>query len=82
MNLTIAVDDELLSKAREMAQHQGTSVQEVLRKHLEEYVGGRSREEIARELVELLKTTGGHSGGRKIRREEAYEGRVWAPSTS
>jgi len=76
MNLTITVDDELLAKAREMAQRQGTSVQEVIRKQLAEYVGDRSRGEVAKELVELLKATGGRSGGRKIRREEAYEGRV------
>lgn len=76
MNLTISVDDNLLSKAREMAQRQGTSVQEVLRKHLEEYVGDRSREDVARELVERLRNTTGRSGGRKIHRSEAYEGRV------
>ena len=76
MNLTISVDDNLLSKAREMAQRQGTSVQEVLRKHLEEYVGDRSREDVAKELVERLRNTAGRSGGRKIHRSEAYEGRV------
>jgi hypothetical protein len=76
MNLTITVDDDLLAKARERAAQQGTSVQEIIRKHLAEYVGQRSREEVAKELVERLRNTTGRSGGRKIHREEAYEGRV------
>jgi len=76
MNLTISVDDDLLAKAREMARRQGTSVQEVIREHLVEYVGERSREDVAKELVERLRNTTGRSGGRKIHREEAYEGRV------
>ena len=29
-----------------------------------------------RELLDLMEATGGHSGGRRILREEAYEGRV------
>ncbi len=76
MNLTISVDDELLAKARERAAQQGTSVQEIIRKHLAEFVGQRSREEVAKELVERLRNTPGRSGGRKIHREEAYEGRA------
>jgi len=76
MNLTITVDDELLERARTMAQSQGTSVQEVIRRHLAEYVGDRSREEVAKELVDRLRNTTGRSGGRKIHRDEAYEGRV------
>ena len=76
MNLTVSVDDDLLAKARERAVQQGTSVQDVIRKHLAEYVGQRSREEVAKEMVELLRSTGGRSGGKKFRREDAYEGRV------
>ncbi len=76
MNLTISVDDELLKRAREMAQRHGTSVQEVIRQHLVEYVGERSREDVAKELVKRLRNTTGRSGGRKIHRDEAYEGRV------
>ena len=30
----------------------------------------------AEELLELMQTHGGHSGGAQIRREDAYEGRV------
>jgi predicted CopG family antitoxin len=76
MNLTITVDDDLLERAREMAHRQGTSVQEVIREQLAVYVGDRSRHEVAEELAELFRNTSGHSGGKKIRREDAYEGRV------
>ena len=76
MNLTISVDDELIERAREMARRQGTSVQEVIRKHLADYIGDRPRDEVAKELIELFRRTAGRSGGKKISRSDAYEGRV------
>jgi len=76
MNLTITVDDELLQRAREMARRQGTSVQEVIRQHLSNYIGDRPRDEIAKELVALFRQTSGRSGGKKIKRSDAYEGRA------
>ncbi len=76
MNLTITVDDELVERAREMARRQGTSVQEVIREHLATYIGKRPRNDVARELAELFRHTSGRSGGKKIRRSDAYEGRV------
>lgn len=42
-NLTIAVDDEVLRRARKRALDQGTSVNAVLREYLEAYAGERSR---------------------------------------
>jgi predicted transcriptional regulator len=76
MNLTITVDDELVERAREMARRQGTSVQEVIREHLATFIGERPRNDVARELTELFRHTSGRSGGKKIRRSDAYEGRV------
>ena len=76
MNLTISVDDELIERAREMARRQGTSVQEVIRKHLAEYIGDRPRDEVAKELIELYRRTSGRSKGKKITRSDAYKGRV------
>jgi hypothetical protein len=49
------------------------SVQELLRAHLEALVGHHGGEGAADELLELMNTKGGHSGGRRIRRDEAYE---------
>lgn len=76
VNLTISVDDALLEKARKLASRRGTSVQELLRAHLEALVGQGSGRAAAQELLELMQTHGGHSGGAQIRREDAYEGRV------
>ena len=66
MNLTISVDDALLEKARKLASRRGTSLQELPRAHLEALVGQSSGKAAADELVELMKTHGGRSGGRRI----------------
>lgn len=76
MNLTISVDDALLEKARRLAARRGTSVQELLRSHLEALVAPVSREAAADELLELMQERGGRSGGRRISRDEAYEDAV------
>lgn len=76
MNLTISVDDELLRKARKLAQRRGISLQDLLRDYLRSLVGEAPGEEVADELIELMRSHGGHSGGRRFNRDEAYEGRV------
>jgi plasmid stability protein len=45
MNLTIAVDDEVLRRARIRALEQGTSVNAVLREFLESYAGAATEAE-------------------------------------
>jgi len=76
MNLTIAVDDDLLESARDLARRRGTSLQELLREQLRTLVGQRQGADVAAELLELMRTHGGHSGGKPWTREDAYEGRV------
>ena len=75
VNLTIAIDDEVLARAREVARRRGVSLQQLIREHLEAMAGERSGDELARELFALMDETPGRSGGRRFRREEAYEGR-------
>jgi hypothetical protein len=75
MNLTISVDDRLVERARKIAQSQGVSLQDLIRKFLEGVAGRQSPKSVAEELLGLMAEHGGHSGGRRIRREEAYEGR-------
>ncbi len=73
-NLTIAVDDELLKRARVKAIEEGTSVNALLRERLEEYVDARERQRVAiRELLESARRSTGGSGGRKWTRAELYE---------
>lgn len=76
MNITISIDDRLLEKARKMAARRGTSLQELLRAYLETFVGRTSGESAADELLQLMEAHGGRSGGRRIGRDEAYEGRT------
>ena len=75
MNLTISVDDDLLRRARDLASRRGISLQELLREHLRSLVAHRSGEDVAAELLDLMEREGGRSGGRRFRREDAYEDR-------
>jgi hypothetical protein len=76
MNLTISINDQLLSRARALAARRGISVQELLRCYLESLVGERPRDDVADELRQLMRDAPGRSGGRKITRDDAYRGRV------
>jgi hypothetical protein len=59
-----------------MARRRGTSLQELLREQLRALVGETSPQEVARELLDLMERRGGNSRGRRIRRDDAYEGRA------
>lgn len=76
MNVTIAVEDDLLERARHLARRRGISLQELIRDQLRLLAGERSGADTARELLDLMAAHGGHSGGRKWRREDAYPGRL------
>jgi len=73
MNLTIALDGDLLRRARALASRRGISLQALIRDHLRALVGVVPGEDAARELLDLMEREGGHSGGRRIGRDEAYE---------
>lgn len=73
MNLTISVDDELLERARELARRRGVSLQELLRDQLRKLAGSRTGGEVADELLELMASSGGRSGGRRWQRQDAYD---------
>ena len=53
-NLTLSVDDDLLRAARVRAVTEGTSVNEICRKAIENYVRTDSREERLRQFDEFL----------------------------
>jgi hypothetical protein len=78
-NLTIAVDDGTLKKARMRALEEDTSVNAVLREYLEEYAGRRQEQlEAARRIIEASRESMSGSGpdGRNWKREDAYEERL------
>lgn len=78
-NLTIVVDDGTLKKARMRALEEDTSVNAILREYLEEYAGRRREQvEAARRIMEASRESrsGSGPGGRKWKREDAYEERL------
>jgi hypothetical protein len=76
VNLTLSVDDRLIERAREVARRQGTSLNALVRQYIESLAGQRTPEEVARALGRLWKLGAGRSKGRRLRREDAYRGRL------
>ena len=74
VNMTIALDEEVLDRASAKAQEQGVSLDAVLRDYLETYAGVRAaREEAVRALLDLSMKSESGSGGRRWTREELHE---------
>ncbi len=73
MNLTLSINDRLLEEAREVARSMGTSVNQIVREHLEQLT---SRDEAERDVDELRRLSAqseGRSRGWKFDREEIHE---------
>jgi replicative DNA helicase len=72
MNLTLAIDEQLLKAARRLAAEQDKTVNQMVREYLEQLVSDRRK--IAREkLLELMNTSGFEVGPITWAREELYE---------
>lgn len=76
MNLTLSIDEALAERARAVAAGRGKSLNQLVRDLLEAETGLHDGAARAQLLDELWATSTGHSGGVRIRREDAYEGRV------
>ncbi len=81
-NLTLAIPEETLQKARVRAVKEGTSVNEVIRKYLEEYGSQEDRirdamdrvlEAAAKYVASAGSGAAGKVGKRKWSREETHE---------
>ncbi len=74
-NLTVAIDDELLKRARIRALEQGTSVNALLRDYLIAYAGTDRERRAREELVDLARKSTAASGqqGRTWTRDELHE---------
>ena len=73
-NLTIAIEDDVLKRARLHALEQGTSVNAVVREFLREYTGKASRQaEAGRRLIELAHKNATVVGPIAWTREELYD---------
>jgi hypothetical protein len=75
MNVTIALADDLVARVREVAQSQGTTLNELVRKQLELVAGRMTGQALADEMRRLWAQSPGRSGGKRIRRSDAYDAR-------
>lgn len=76
VNLTLSVADEVVQRAREAARQQGTSLNALVRAYLERLAGGGDAVDLAAQFETLWRERAGHSGGRRLSRDELYEERV------
>jgi len=73
MNLTLSIDDRLLKEAREVAAAMGKSVNQLVREYLQQLTARDDAERDIGELRKLSASSEGHSGGRRIQRDELHE---------
>jgi Family of unknown function (DUF6364) len=78
-NITLAIDDDVLDRARAYADKHGTTVNALVREHLSSLIGQDERREAARQrLRELMATSEAQVGPDfKWNREEIYEERMF-----
>jgi len=73
-SLTIAVDEQVLKKARIRALEEGTSVDALLRSYLERYVGDvETRRKATRNILALSRSSRAARGRRRGTRDELHE---------
>jgi hypothetical protein len=73
MNVTLSIDDETLTRARELAARRGTSLNQMIRDYLEEVASDLSSDEVLLELNALWESDSGDSRGVRWTREELHE---------
>lgn len=77
MNITLSVDEHLVSRAREKLRATGKTVNQEIREHLAHIAGD---DQLERDIEFLSRTAGlGNSNGWKYNREDAYEDRLRWP---
>lgn len=73
-NLTITVDEQVLKNARIMALQEGTSVNSILREHLERYVGKNDQyKQATASILAIARQSTASSKGKRWTRDELYE---------
>jgi hypothetical protein len=73
MNVTLSIDEKLVERARRLAAAQGISLNQMIRRLLEEAAAASSVDHLVEELEGLWATDEGDSGGQKWRRGELYD---------
>jgi hypothetical protein len=71
MNLTLSIDEQLVSRARKKAESLGKSLNQMIRDYLQTVAGGDDPE---RSIEEFKRLSGrGHSRGWRFNRDEIHE---------
>ncbi|MGD8700269.1 MAG: DUF6364 family protein [Gemmatimonadales bacterium] len=73
MNITLAIDDELVREARQVAQAMGKSLNQLVREYLEQVTGRAEPAQDVEELRGLSREGGGRSKGWRFDRDEVHE---------
>jgi hypothetical protein len=73
VNITLSIDKRLIDRARRLAESQGTSLNQMIRRLLEEATETTSTESLLAELERLWESSVGDSGGRTWSREDLYD---------
>ena len=73
MNVTLSIDEKLVQRARRLAASQGTSLNQMIRRLLEEATAASSPDHLLRELEALWSSDVGDSEGRTWHRDELYD---------
>jgi hypothetical protein len=76
VNITLSVPEEVVERARAVAQAQGTSLNALIRQYLERLGGIRANEEVLQALEEHWASQSGSSGGEPFRRDDLYAERL------
>jgi len=75
MNLTLSIDERILRKARRAAASMGMSLNEAVRRFLEDLAGDDSVDKDIAEMNGLSARSGGRSSGWRFDRDEIHERR-------
>ena len=75
MNVTLSIDDEVITGARRVAGAMGTSVNQLVREYLEHLSGKTDLSLDAAEFESLSRLAQGNSKGWKFDRDELHERR-------
>jgi len=72
MNVTLSIDEQTVNRARQLAQQQGTSLNQMIRDYLEALTAGDPGQALT-ELERLWNEEEGDSGGWTWNREEVHD---------
>ena len=75
MNITLSIDERLVTRARKVAKSMGKSLNQVIREHLEALTSKRSTDQWAAEMRRLSANAHGDSKGWRFNRDEIHERR-------